>query len=262
MIDGDDRRIARSQFVRFRSLHNCRQGLSLVGGRGYDFEDCEFNHTGRSAIQSAPSAGFDIEAEGRKTVRDLTFQRCRFVDNAGAGMVADSGDSEGARFVECQFIGTSTWSAWPRKPRFSFDNCAFVGAVSNVHADRDPARAAQFRNCRFTDDPALSPSGRVFSGGEEGAPIVNMGQSDNILFDRCGFDLRGRAVLPWSWRAHYRDCTMKQRSSHPAMTKGKYLGDTTITGPVDLYGSMVIGTLLLNGKRIPPGPVGGDVTPW
>ena len=262
MIDGDDRRAARSRFSRFVARYNGRQGLSLIGGHGYDFEDCEFSHTGRSAIQSAPGAGVDIEAEGRKTVRDLTFVRCRFVDNYGAGLVADSGDSEGARFSDCQFVGTTGWSAWPNKPRFAFENCTFAGALSNAHADPDPARATRFTNCRFTDDPTLSPTGRVYPGGPEGGPIVNLGRSDNILFDRCSFDLTGRAVLPWSWKAIYRDCTMRQRSAKTAMTKGKYLGSTTISGPVDLYGSMVVGTLVLNGRRIPPGPVGGDVRPW
>jgi hypothetical protein len=263
MIDGDDRRSTRSRFTRFIARHNGRQGLSLVGGRGYDFEDCEFSHTGRSVIQSAPGAGVDIEAEGRKSVRDLSFTRCRFVDNEGAGLVADTGNSEGARFSDCQFIGTTTWAAWPRKPGFSFDNCTFVGAVTNAHADRDPAKATRFSNCRFTDDPAQSPTGRVYAGEPApGGPIVNLGQSDNILFDRCTFDVSGQAQLPWSWKAIYRDCSMQQRSSKTAMTKGKYLGSTTISGPVDLYGSMVIGTLIVNGKRIPAGPVGADIRPW
>jgi hypothetical protein len=263
MIDGDDRRAARSRFTRFVARHNGRQGLSLVGGRGYDFEDCEFSHTGRSAIASAPGAGVDIEAEGRKTIRDLTFERCRFADNYGVGMLADSGDSEGARFSNCQFIGTTGWSAWPKKPRFAFDNCTFVGAVTTAHADRDPARATRFTGCRFTDDPSLSPTGRVFPGEPApGGAIVNLPNSDNVLFDRCTFDVGGASVLPWSWKALYRDCTMRQRSARTAMTKGKYLGTTTISGPVDLYGSMVIGTLTVNGRRIPPGPVGGDVRPW
>jgi hypothetical protein len=67
-------------------------------------------------------------------------------------------------------------------------------------------------------------------------------------------------VLPWSWKAIYRDCRMSQRSAAKAMTKGKFLGTTTISGPVDLYGSMVVGTLVVNGKPVPRGPIG--VPPW
>jgi hypothetical protein len=123
--------------------------------------------------------------------------------------------------------------------------------------DADPARATQFVGCRFTDDPKLSPTGKVYLGS---GPIVDMAQSDNVLFDRCTFDLVDAGVLPWSWRATYRDCTMRQRSKQTAMTKGQYLGTTTINAPVDLYGSKVLGTLMLNGKPVQRGLHGGK--PW
>jgi hypothetical protein len=55
---------------------------------------------------------------------------------------------------------------------------------------------------------------------------------------------------------------MRQTSSTPAMTKGKYLGHTVIDGPVDLYGSMILGTVILNGKPVPVGPVGSDFPRW
>ena len=255
IIIGDPDRTDRSRLTRLVARYNARQGLSLTAGRGYDFEDCEFSHTGRSTISSAPGAGVDIEAED-KTIRDLTFTRCRFVDNIGAGLVADSGDSEDARFTDCTFVGTTTWSAWPLKPFFRFKGCTFVGAVVHPFPDKqDPARATKFVDCRFTDEARLSPTGKVFEGGAAG-PIVNMAESDNILFDRCIFDV-WKAALPWSWKAIYRDCTMTQRSSVTSMTKGKFLGRTVINGSVDLYGSLVIGSMILNGQVVPPGLKGG-----
>ena len=256
IIIGVLRRSGRSRFSHLVSRHNGRQGLSVTGGHGYDFADCEFSHTGRGAIYSAPGAGVDIEAEDQP-IRDLSFTRCKFIDNAGVGMVADSGDSEDARFTDCVFVGTTTWSAWPNKPRFAFAGCTFVGAAVHPFPDKDPARGARFVECRFTDDPRLSPAGKVYL---ESGPIVNMAESDNVLFDRCKFDLVGDGVLPWSWRATYRDCVMAQRSPKLAATKGRYQGHTTISGPVDLYGSMVEGVLILNGKQIPRGPMG--VPPW
>jgi hypothetical protein len=256
IIDGDRARLSRSRFTGFVARYNGRQGASIVGGRGYDFEDCEFSHSGRSVLASAPCAGVDIEAETVKPIRDLTFTRCRFVDNLGVGMIADSGDSDGVEFADCMFVGSTNWSAWPHKPNFRFAGCTFVGSVVHPFADeRDPERATQFRNCRFTDDPSLSPTRRVFDGG---GPIVNMAESKNVLFDRCTFSLLGHAVLPWSWQATYRDCTMTQRSTVTAMTKGKFLGTTAITGPVDLYGSMIVGTLIVNGRKRERGPIGVD----
>jgi hypothetical protein len=253
---GDPRRSGRSRFTHLVCRFNGRQGLSITSGRGFDLDNCEFSHSGRGAISSAPGAGVDIEAEA-EPIRDVSFARCRFIDNTGVGMVADSGDSAGARFRDCLFVGTTTWSAWPRKPRFSFDHCTFVGSVVHALPDKDPARAARFVDCTFTDDPRRSPNGKVFTGG---GPIVNLESSDNVLFDRCTFDLVDSGVLPWSWRAVYRDCTMRQRSTVTAMPKGKYLGRTTISGPVDLYGTMVVGTLIVNGKVVPQGLHGGD--PW
>jgi hypothetical protein len=256
MIIGDPHKAARSRISRLVCRSNGRQGVSITGGRGYDFEDCEFSRTGGSTISSPPGAGVDIEAEGAP-IRDVSFTRCKFIDNAGAGLVADSGDSADVRFADCTFVGTTAWSAWPNKPGCRFSGCTFVGSVVHPFPSSDPALACCFAECRFTDDPKLSPNGKVFLGG---GPIVNLAESDNVLFDRCRFDLIGEGVLPWSWKALYRDCAMRQRSKAPAMTKGKYLGVTTIEGPVDLYGSMVLGTLIMNGKRIPPGPIG--VAPW
>ena len=257
-INGDDARPARSRFSRLIARSNGRQGVSIVGGRGYDFADCEFSQTGRAGLASGPGAGVDIEAEGKKVVRDLSFTRCRFVDNRGCGMVADSGDSADVRFIDCLFVGTTNWSAWPNKPDFQFDGCTFVGAV--VHAFAEPlaaSRATRFTNCRFTDNPARSPTRQVYVAS---GPIVNLAKSDNVLFDRCQFDAVANGILPWSWKAVYRDCTMRQRSPKTAMTKGKYLGTSSISGPVDLHGSMIVGSLTVNGRAIPRGPVG--VQPW
>jgi hypothetical protein len=256
MVIGTARRTGRTRVRRLICRYNGRQGLSITGGHGFDLEDCEFSHTGRSRITSAPAGGVDIEAE-EGAIRDLSFARCKFVDNAGVGMVADSGDSADARFTDCTFVGTTTWSAWPLKPRFRFDRCTFVGSVVHPFPDADPARATQFVGCRFTDDPKLSLTGKVYLGS---GPIVDMAQSENVLFDRCTFDLVDAGVLPWSWRATYRDCTMRQRSKQTGMPKGQYLGTTTISGPVNLYGTKVIGTLTLNGKPVERGLHGGK--PW
>jgi hypothetical protein len=99
-------------------------------------------------------------------------------------------------------------------------------------------------------------------GGKAGNGIVNMDPSENVLFDHCRFDLTHAGVLPWGSRATYQDCVMRQASRAPAMTKGKYLGRTQIDGPVQLYGSMIIGTVILNGNVVRQGSVGSDVLPW
>ena len=262
IIDGAVRRTARSPIERLVCRDNGRQGLSIVGGHGYDFENCEFSRTGRASISSAPGAGLDIEAEGSKSIRDLSFNRCKFEDNAGPAIGADSGDSADVRFTDCLFVGTTSWAAWPHKPRFTFHGCTFAGTVAHPFSNANPALATRFVNCRFSDDPKLSPTGRLYVGGPAGNGIVNMDPSDNVQFVSCTFELVRNGVLPWSWRATYRDCTMKQASHVAAMTKGKFLGRSVINGPADLYGSMIVGTVVLNGKSLPRGRVGGDFKSW
>lgn len=257
-INGLDNRRARSRFENVVSEYNGRQGLSMIGGRGYDFDRCKFNHTGRSQIASAPAAGVDIEAEGTKTNRDMTFTDCEFVNNVGCGLLAEAGDSEGMTFTRCNFVGTTVWSAWPRKPRMVFRGCTFVGSVVNAQPSKNPRLAAQFHDCKFRDDPRLSPTGKVYTGGPKGHPIVDMGESDNVLFNRCSFVLTHRGRMPWSWRATYADCTMSQASPETAYPKGKYVGASKITGPADLFNSNIVGSLTVNGRAVPKGLQGGD----
>lgn len=235
----------------FRAEFNGRQGCSITGGIGYAFEKCRFAHTGRSVLHSAPGAGVDIEAEGGRKNRDFRFTDCEFVDNNGCGMVADSGDSEGAVFTRCTFVGTTAWSAWPNKPHFRFQNCRFVGSVVWAYGDKDhPERAAQFYDCLWLDDPKLSPTGQVYLAGQKNGPVVDLASGYNVRFVRCTFNLTHNGLLPWSWYAIYQDCRLSQAAPVAAYPKGKYLGTSVINGKVDMTGTHVIGTLLLNGRRL------------
>ncbi len=246
VIDGVDSATGvERRIINVRSEYNGRQGCSIVGGHGYAFEGCRFNHTGKSKIASSPGAGVDVEAENGKRVRKLSFVNCEFVNNNGPGMVADTGDSADARFESCRFVGTSDWAIWPRKPRFRFFKSSFVGAICNTFGSPDPADATQFHDCEFRDDPRLSPTGAVYGRGT----IADLSNHANVLFNRCRFLLTHSAVLPWSLAVIYQDCTMEQKSKEEAYPRGLYRGRNTIKGNVDLYGSKIVGELEVNGKR-------------
>jgi hypothetical protein len=251
LIDGPSERSNASVLEDVVSHYNVRQGCSIVGGRNYSFVECRFNHTGKAGLMSAPGAGVDIEAEGGKTVRNLRFTGCRFSNNAGVGMVADQGDSQGALFERCRFIGTTSWGVWPNKPRFHFMACDFVGSIVNPLGNADPAQATQFLDCRFRDDPALSPTGEVYNSKDE-HPIADVPFGANVRFSRCRFELTHRAVLPWSaGGVVYADCVMSQVERKTAYPRGTYLGRNRITGPVDLYSSRILGDLIVNGRVVP-----------
>ena len=249
MIDGVEGRATGSVVENVVSEYNARQGCSLVGGCNYSFSDCKFNHTGKAGLVSSPGAGFDIEAE-LKTIRNVTFSGCEFSNNSGVGMGADSGDSSGVTFDNCRFIGTTNWSAWPRKPYIKFSDCQFVGAVVCTFSDPDPARATQFYRCTFVDDPALSPTGEIYASS---GTIADLGGGDqNVLFDSCRFELKHDVVLPWTVQSIYNNCVMSQTSSRQAYPRGTYKGVDTIQGNVDLYSARIVGQLTVNGAIVAP----------
>jgi hypothetical protein len=237
-----------------RCEFNGRQGVSLVGGRSYRFERCKFSGSGKARIVSAPGAGVDIEAEQSKRVRDVSFSDCEFSNNTGCGFVADQGDIEGVTLTDCRLVGTTSWSAWPRKPRIAFTRCLFVGAIVRAHGDAIPERATHFIDCTFRDDPALSPTGEVYGAPNTDRPIADLDENNrNVLFRNCRFLLTHRSALPWSVNVTYQDCTFTQRSPVPSYPRGTYLGRNVITGNVDLYGSTIVGELRVNGRLIPRG---------
>jgi hypothetical protein len=234
---------------RLRCDYNGRQGCSITAGNKWRFVRSRFAHSGRAAISSAPGAGLDIEAEGLLN-RGHSFDQCEFADNAGCGMVADSGDTEGVSFTRCRFIGTTNWSAWPSKPFMSFADCTFVGSVVRCFGDADPKRATHFRNCLFTDDPELSPTRRVYRAGKAHGPLADLSSEENVSFENCCFMAVAGAVLPWSTSAIYNNCTMRQTIREPCYPRGTYLGTNRIDCPsAGLDGSHIRGTLILNGRR-------------
>lgn len=254
-IDGwdDDRPTGvESILTAVRSEYNGRQGVSMVGGRRYSYVGSTFAHTGRGPIYSNPCAGVDLEAEADKRVRDVRFTDCSFADNHGPALVADNGDTLGVVFQRCSFIGTTNWSAWPNRPGLRFEQCRFVGTLVHAWGDSDPARATQFVECAFLDDPALTPDGRVYGGENPDRPIADLANNPNALFDRCRFMLDHDSVLPWSTNVTYRDCTMRQVAPRDSYPRGTFLGTTTIAGRAVLDGSTIRGRVVLNGQVVPP----------
>lgn len=239
----------RRTFSGIRSEYNGRQGCSLIGGRDYAFSDCRFAHSGRGPLSTPPGAGFDIEAE-RGPIRNLRFDGCVFEDNVGCGLVADSGDSADAHFANCRFVGTVNWSLWPNKPGFRFARCEVVGACVHLFGSADPQRAAQFRDCRFTDAPDRAASGRVYHNGS----IADLSDARNVLFARCRFEATHGAQLPWSTDAIYEDCIMRQTGATQAFPRGLFRGANQIEGAVDIAASRVHGRLLVNGRLVPLRP--------
>lgn len=241
--------------INCRFEFNARQGLSWVGGNWLTAIDCKFNHTGRSfnrglqaTLFSPPGAGVDLEAE-ESIVCNGRFIRCEFVNNVGAGVLASTGPVEEVEFNDCNFVGTTAWSAWPDKPNMRFNRCRFSGALVRAHGNAQPDKASKFFKCKFDDDPSRSPSGELYGGINADRPLADLSDSQNVMFEYCQFRAQHGGTLPWSSRAIYKDCNMQQLSSAVAYPRGRYVGQNTIVGPVELQNSIIEGTLIINGVK-------------
>lgn len=168
--------------INVRSEYNARQGLSWIGGNQLTAIGCTFNNTGKSTFVSAPGAGVDIEAES-SVCRNGLFLDCEMVNNSGVGVVADQGDDADCTFLRCKMIGTTNWSLWPRKPRFSFIDCLVVGCFANTYSSTTrPEDATRFTRCLFTDENKYSATVYVSPG-----LLSNTNVQQNVTYQDCTF---------------------------------------------------------------------------
>jgi len=190
--------------------YNGRQGLSWIGGRRLTARRCKFNHTGRAhnngkPFLSAPGAGLDIEAE-ESICREGYFEDCEFVNNAGCGMVADTGDGGYTRFVRCLFWGVTSWSAWSAKPGLVFEDCTFHGSIVHAFGSDDPSMATRWLRCTFEDKPWKDQ--RPYGGF---LAELN-GNLNNVTFEHCIFRANQRRSIWCSGRGfRFVDCEFIHR---------------------------------------------------
>lgn len=155
--------------------YNGRQGLSLTGVNGFRATNCSFSHTGRvlmratgKALFSNPGAGIDLEPQDN-FVANVRLENCRFVDNAGQGIVSDRPGGPGPASVSNVVVtgsllwGISNWSAWVTQPGFLFQDCRIYGAFIHGCQAATAAEATRFVGCTFEDrpyrgQPAYGPS--------------------------------------------------------------------------------------------------------
>jgi hypothetical protein len=175
---------------------NGRQGLSFVGGKGWSFIGCSFSYTGKAnrgsdaagQVSSNPGAGVDFEAEGGKEVRDVVFDNCEFIANAGQGIVADSGtDVDRITFRNSTFIGTSNYVLWTNRPGFRFQHCRILGTCVNLWDGTVPFKpqdALVFEDCFFSNEAAQSPTGTLFDIND----LLWEGGSGFVAAYRCTFE--------------------------------------------------------------------------
>lgn len=243
------------RITRYRARNNGRQGFSLTGGLGATFTDCEFARTGRTRYRTEPAAGIDIEAEQGRIIRDAIFVRCTVSDNAGAGFLGSVNDAERITCRDCTFVGTTSPAIYNSRPGSRYYGCTIVG--QNLTGYDDPtggARAYEFHDCLFTDDPKRSPTGRVYPSAE------NLAISDPLsgggLYNRCTFRCIAGARLPTTHpTTRYRDCTFEQTAMGAGSSYGQYYGKNVVRTAGGFFGlsegGRLLGSLEVNGVAMP-----------
>ena len=256
---------------------NGRNALSWVGGNGLEVRRCTFARSGLGRITSAPGAGLDIEPEDNPICRHGRFQETVFLDNAGAGMIADLNGNPNYRdvsvdvtFDHCVFYGSDRpagHAVWPYRPGLRFNDCTIYGHVVNAFGSGNPDLATQFHHCRFEDRNPI-PAGEA---------LIET-QGDNLLFDHCVIvAVRKRAlwVDDGATREIFRNCVIVHRygglnpGDFQSLMRGSDLQDVTFLE--DLLGIapgtnprwwINVGSLRWNnvyvaGPRVAWGAVGG-----
>jgi hypothetical protein len=170
--------------------YNSRQGLSWVGGFGLTVSNSKFNHTGKNGIlASPPSAGMDIEQEV-STLKEGTFTRCEYINNAGVGVIAYGGKSEDITFDDCTFWGTTAWSIWTQKTNYLFKNSRIYGSIVHANVGKTDYEATKFYNCTFENKPYKEQPAY-------GRFLVEYNFVDRVKFEKCTFNARYGIVPIW-----------------------------------------------------------------
>lgn len=191
-ITSDNISIDSSEFI-----YNGRQGLSWTGGAGLRVSNSVFANTGMGNITTMPSAGVDIEPEDGDIATNGVFVNCSFKNNAGCGVVADSGPSSNMKFENCTFESTQGWTAWVRKPGFSFLKCTFKGSIVHAYDSETDKDATLFKNCTFDDI-------KINNISSYGKFMVEINHTKRVAFIDCIFNSRNKDIFWIEGRSDYK----------------------------------------------------------
>jgi hypothetical protein len=237
-----------------RSLYNGRQGLSWIGGNNLVLNNFVAAYTGKNGtVQSAPSAGLDIEPES-SICSGLRVYGGEFYDNFGVGVVADVAGASDCKFFGTTFVGTTSYALWDSQVGFELHGCVVVGSVLRLRGDATNIdRAAKVYGGLWTMQTSYSPTGVVFNPGSRpwefvDGPVQIYGVTFNAVTSELPFSPAANAV-------RYSNCTFKSTGAVTSSTQGIFSGVNllTISGTWNIIGTLInLGTIYLNGNLYAP----------
>lgn len=234
----------------FHGHHNGRQAMSLTGGTGGSVVDSRFVLSARDLdFASSPAAGVDIEPEGSQ-VHDWSFLRCRFGGSAGVALLSSVNGATNLRFDHCDIHGAYEIALWPGMAGMVFRDCLVTGMTTAVHPGTD------FVRCRFTDDPKLSPFGKVHAPSSQ--ILVTLSNAVGVSLDACTIERRGPGMALYcdQQTARLNNCTVRAAGPGGDVVWGRWSGRSSVTiasgGGVNAAFTHTVpgGSLTINGKPV------------
>lgn len=190
--------------------YNGRQGLSIVGGKGFFISNCSFNYTGYLFLfgvitgeystewVSAPGSGIDIEAEAG-IIRDVEITNCEFISNKNVGILSTAGDASNVIVKNCLIWARNGLATEAKHPSVAFIDCKFYGSVSESYSNDklEVGKWTRYISCVF-EDKDLPPVtiGEITiipKGNNSQRPLIS---NNGCIIEGCTFIYRNANPVP------------------------------------------------------------------
>lgn len=251
-------------FNNVKTRYNGRNNISVGGGIGYTFLNCDMSNVGQVAnaslggakLQSSPGAGIDIEAEFG-IIRDVALINCNIIGNWQNGLSAASGDTRRVKVTGGKIEGIIV-----SKPKFTFHDvtilgkCDFgIGLVDPYLGGNYTAKDGQlFHNCHFSHDATLTESGVLVNNTQSLAVNTHWNRFINCSFETGTAALPNFNVSPFGENTPlFQNCRFRSTSATPVNILGRYQGYNYIdyVGVVQIlngaFSRIESGAVIING---------------
>ncbi|GAA4727995.1 hypothetical protein [Flavisolibacter ginsenosidimutans] len=168
--------------------------------------------TGKKLI-TAPNAGVDIEAE-LGLIKNGLFESIYVGNTArGVGIVNDNAvATSDVTIRNAKIVAVNGPAIYGLSRRMLWENCTIIGSsvalkTAGSTGPDDPNNAT-FKNCLFTMDTALSPSGKVY-----GTYVLDLGAGGQATFRQCTFNSAHRGTVYGGYDFSFYDCTFLRDSA-------------------------------------------------
>lgn len=174
--------------------NNARLGVTIGALKNAVFKKCSFINTGYTDgkyVGHLPMAGMDIEPNSRtSTVKDITFENCRFENNKHSQMVLSHvSTTSDVTFKQCSIVSNANnhrYSVIVNSKNIVFDSCLFTlkGLSAIYPMWHNDGASSSYYNC------VIKAEGRGMVGIDSPKAPNN-----NVIVSGCTFEYIGNTPV-------------------------------------------------------------------